>query len=307
MEYAIDCHELTRVFGNFTAVDRLTLQIRPGEVCGFLGPNGAGKSTAVRMLCGILQPTSGTATVLGYDLLREIEKIKSNIGYMSQKFSLYEDLTVLANLSFYAGIYSIPTRQRQVRIAEMLNLADIGNRQNSLVGELSVGWKQRLALTCAIISRPAMVFLDEPTSGVSPTSRREFFNIIQHLANRGTTVIVTTHFMDEAERCDRIAFMSDGVLLAMDTPDNLKNNTISGHMVALDLPHPMEYLATIEALPFVRDSSIHGASMHVVLDQVSDQFALQDITGVQSRPIMPNLEDVFITLVKKRAKGAVEV
>lgn len=307
MEYAIDCQELTRVFGNFTAVDRLTLQIRPGEVCGFLGPNGAGKSTAVRMLCGILQPTSGTATVLGYDLFREIEKIKSNIGYMSQRFSLYEDLSVLANLSFYAGIYSIPARQRQARIAEMLTLADIGERQNSLVGELSVGWKQRLALTCAIISRPALVFLDEPTSGVSPTSRRQFFNIIQNLSNHGTTVIVTTHFMDEAERCDRIAFMSDGVLLAMDTPDNLKKDIISGQMVELELPHPMQYLDAIEALPYVRDCSIHGAFTHVLLEQASDQSGLQEITGIPSRPITPTLEDVFITLAKKKTKGAVEI
>lgn len=307
MDYAIDSQNLTRVFGNFTAVDRLSIQIRPGEICGFLGPNGAGKSTAVRMLCGILQPSSGTATVLGYDLSRDTENIKRNIGYMSQKFSLYEDLSVLANLSFYAGIYSIPTRQRKARIAEMLSLAGIGGRQNSLVEELSVGWKQRLALSCALISRPALVFLDEPTSGVSPTSRREFFNIIQNLSNQGTTVIVTTHFMDEAERCDRIAFMSAGVLLALDTPDNLKKDTIAGHMVALDLPHPMEHLARIEALPFVSDCSIHGASIHVVLDQISDQTTLQAITGIQPRPIMPNLEDVFITLAKKRAKGGTEV
>ena len=222
MEYAITSHDLTRAFGKFTAVDRLTLNIRPGEVCGFLGPNGAGKSTAIRMLCGILEPSSGQATVLGYDLLREVEKIKNHIGYMSQKFSLYEDLSVIDNLSFYAGIYSLPRHQRSERIAEMLNLADIADRKNSLVGTLSVGWKQRLALCCAIISRPALVFLDEPTSGVSPTSRRQFFNIIQNLSNQGTTVIVTTHFMDEAERCDRIAFMSDGKLMALDTPDNLK-------------------------------------------------------------------------------------
>jgi len=304
MEYAIESCELTRRFGNFTAVDRLTLNIRPGEVCGFLGANGAGKSTAIRMLCGILQPSSGTAAVLGYDLLREVEKIKSNIGYMSQKFSLYEDLSVKDNLSFYAGIYSLPRHLRSKRIAEMLRLADICEQEDSLAANLSVGWKQRLALCCAIISRPALVFLDEPTSGVSPTSRRQFFNIIQNLSNQGTTVIVTTHFMDEAERCDRIAFMSEGRLLAMDTPDNLKKTIIEGQMAELELPHPMEHLKKIETLPYVRECSMYGAFIHVLLNQESDLTALQNFTGVQPRPILPTLEDVFITLAKKREKGA---
>ncbi len=302
MEYAISSHDLTRVFGKFTAVDRLTLNIRKGEVCGFLGPNGAGKSTAIRMLCGILEPSSGTATVLGYDLLREAEKIKNNLGYMSQKFSLYEDLSVIDNLSFYAGIYSIPRHQRSDRIAEMLSLADIADRKSSLVANLSVGWKQRLALCCAIISRPAIVFLDEPTSGVSPTSRRQFFNIIQNLSHQGTTVIVTTHFMDEAERCDRIAFMSDGKLMALDTPDNLKKDIIHGQMVELELPHPMDRLENIEAQPFVLECSMHGAFIHVLLNTQSDIPALQDFIGVQPRPIMPTLEDVFVTLAKKKEK-----
>jgi len=305
MEYAIESQELTRVFGNFTAVDKFTINIRPGEVCGFLGANGAGKSTAIRMLCGILQPSSGTATVLGYDLVREVEKIKTKIGYMSQKFSLYEDLSVKDNLAFYAGIYSIPYHQRAARIAEMLKLADIEEHENALVANLSVGWKQRLALCCAIISRPAMVFLDEPTSGVSPISRRQFFNIIQNLSNQGTTVIVTTHFMDEAERCDRIAFMSEGKLLALDTPDNLKKSIIQGQMVELNLPHPMEHLKSIESLPYVRECSIYGAFIHVLLSQQSDLAALEDFTGVPPRPIMPTLEDVFITLAKKGKKGAI--
>jgi ABC-2 type transport system ATP-binding protein len=306
MEYAIISHDLTRVFGNFTAVDRLTLNIRPGEVCGFLGPNGAGKSTAIRMLCGILEPSSGQATVLGYDLLREVEKIKNNIGYMSQKFSLYEDLSVVDNLSFYAGIYSIPRQQRSERIAEMLSLADLADRKNSLVGTLSVGWKQRLALCCAIISRPAMVFLDEPTSGVSPTSRRQFFNIIQNLSNQGTTVIVTTHFMDEAERCDRIAFMYEGRLLALDTPDNLKKDIIHGQLVELELPHPMDRIESLAALPFVRECSMHGAFIHVLLTEKSYLPALQEITRVLPRPITPTLEDVFLALARKKEKVAVE-
>jgi len=306
MEYAIKTQELTRIFGNFTAVDKLTIDIRPGEVCGFLGPNGAGKSTAIRMLCGILQPSSGTATVLGYDLLKNVEKIKNHIGYMSQKFSLYEDLSVVDNLSFYTGIYSIPYQQRTERIAQMLRLADIADRGNTLVANLSVGWKQRLALCCAIISRPALVFLDEPTSGVSPTSRRQFFNVIQNLSNQGTTVIVTTHFMDEAERCDRIAFMSEGRLLAMDTPDNLKRNIIHGQMVELELPRPMEHIKAIESLPYVRDCSMYGSFIHVLLTQEADLIDLQTFTGVNPRPIMPTLEDVFVTLAKKKEIGAVE-
>jgi len=306
MEYAIDCRELTKNFGDFIAVDRLSLQIHPGEVFGFLGPNGAGKSTVIRMLCGILEPTAGTATVLGYDLLREVEKIKARIGYMSQKFSLYEDLSVLANLSFYAGIYSVPRQRRQARITEMLKLAGIEARQDSLVSELSVGFKQRLGLCCAIISQPELIFLDEPTSGVSPTSRRDFFNIIQELANGGTTVIVTTHFMDEAERCDRIAFITDGVLLGIDTPDNLKKDVISGQMVELVLPRPMDHLVSIESLPFVRECSIHGAAIHVLLDSEADQNRLDRLTGFRSNLITPTLEDVFINLAKHRSKGAAQ-
>ena len=221
MDYIVETHNLTRVFGNFTAVDKLNIKIRPGEIYGFLGPNGAGKSTAIRMLCGILEPSSGSATVLGYDLLRETEKIKSRIGYMSQKFSLYDDLTVLENLNFYAGIYGLSRRERQVRVEEMVAMAGLTGREREPVANLSGGFKQRLALGCAIIARPALVFLDEPTSGVSPTSRRKFFNIIQELASLGTTVMVTTHFMDEAERCRKLLYFS-GKLIAVDTPDNLK-------------------------------------------------------------------------------------
>ncbi|MEQ8200248.1 MAG: ABC transporter ATP-binding protein [Syntrophomonadaceae bacterium] len=305
MDYAISTHELTKVFGDFTAVDRLSLQIRPGEVCGFLGANGAGKSTAIRMLCGILQPTSGTAEVLGYDIMRQTERVKSRIGYMSQKFSLYEDLTVLDNLDFYAGIYSIPRRERNARITEMLDMAGLGNRGKVLVAELSVGWKQRLALGCAIISRPALVFLDEPTSGVSPISRRQFFDVIQELANRGTTVIVTTHFMDEAERCDRIAFMSEGKLLAFDSPDNLKRHFIKGQMVEISVPNPMQMIKEIEALPIVQEASIFGSHIHVLLSGAEDLALLNEAAGVEARPILPTLEDVFVTLAKRREQGGV--
>lgn len=299
MEYAIETQQLSKVFGTFFAVDKLSIQIRPGEVCGFLGANGAGKSTVIRMLCGILQPTSGQGTVLGYDILTEPEKIKSRIGYMSQKFSLYEDLTVNDNLSFYAGIYDIPRNKRRARINEMLEVAGLSNRIHTMVGELSVGWKQRLALCCSIISQPDLVFLDEPTSGVSPTSRRQFFNLIQDLSNQGTTVIVTTHFMDEAERCDRIAFMSQGTLLAFDNPDNLKKKAVKGQMAELSIPNPMQQLEAIEALPFVQEASVFGSFIHVLLNEPGDIYLLAESTGTSPKPISPTLEDVFVALTKK--------
>lgn len=302
MEYAVTTRELTRVFGSFTAVDRLTINIRPGEIYGFLGPNGSGKSTTIRMLCGILEPSSGSGTVLGYDLAAEAEKIKRKIGYMSQKFSLYDDLTVYENLSFYAGMYSIPYRERDKRIGEMVELALLKGREDDLAAELSGGFKQRLALGCAIISRPSILFLDEPTSGVSPTSRRSFFKIIQRLAGKGTTVMVTTHFMDEAERCHSIAFISEGRLIANDTPDNLKHNVIKGCLVEIDLPGAMNLISGIEKLPYVRECSIHGPLLHVLLESESHAGALELNTGARAKIIKPSLEDVFVYLAGKRKR-----
>lgn len=293
--------DLTRRFGDFTAVDGLTLTIEEGEICGFLGPNGAGKSTAIRMLCGILEPSSGTASILGFDLVKEAEKIKNGIGYMSQKFSLYEDLTVLENLDFYAGLYSITGQARSERISEILGMAGLHGLEHRLVGNLSRGWKQRLALGCAIISRPRIVFLDEPTSGVSPGARRAFFDLIQQLASEGTTVIVTTHFMDEAERCNRIAFMLEGRLMALDSPDNLKAKALEGYLVELELPGAMEWMAEIEIQPYVRECSMHGPLLHVLLQEPSCMSALQALTGVEPRPITPSLEDVFVALARKTA------
>lgn len=301
MEYAVTTRDLTKAFGSFVAVDRLTLNIRPGEIYGFLGPNGAGKSTAIRMLCGILEPTSGAGTVLGYDLMRETEEIKQRIGYMSQKFSLYEDLTVKENLDFYAGLYSVPRREVGDRVREMVAMAGLTGRERELTANLSGGWKQRLALGCAIISRPAIVFLDEPTSGVSPTSRRMFFNIIQGMAAAGTTVMVTTHFMDEAEYCDKIAFISAGRLMAVDTPDNLKQNVIGGDMVELELPDPMDRIDDIERLPCVKECTVHGPLLHVLLENASHRPDLMKHTGAEPRPVTPSLDDVFIALARRDA------
>lgn len=298
----ITTHELTRTFGSFTAVNKVSIEVRRGEIYGFLGPNGSGKSTMIRMLCGILEPTSGTGAVLGYDLVRESEKIKRKIGYMSQKFSLYDDLTVYENLEFYAALYSIPHRERKKRIGEMIDMALLKGRESELAANLSGGWKQRLALGCAIISRPSILFLDEPTSGVSPTSRRAFFKIIQWLANENTTVMVTTHFMDEAERCYRIAFISEGSLIADDTPENLKNNVIEGALAEVVHPDALYIIDDIEKLPYVKECSNHGPALHVLLESAGAVRALNDFTGVEAKIIRPSLEDVFVSLAKQNRR-----
>ncbi|HPZ42547.1 MAG TPA: ABC transporter ATP-binding protein [Bacillota bacterium] len=299
MEYVVTTRDLTRNFGSFTAVNKLNIRIKRGEIFGFLGPNGSGKTTTIRMLCGILAPTSGSGTVLGYDLTRDAEKIKQNIGYMSQKFSLYDDLTVFENLDFYAGMYSIPYRERKKRIAEMLELSLLEGKENELVANLSGGFKQRLAMGCALISRPSLLFLDEPTSGISPVSRRMFFEIIQRLANDGVTVIVTTHFMDEAERCYNIAFISEGMLIANDTPDNLKNNVIKGCLVEVDLPDALHRTEEIGKLPYVKECSVHGPLLHVLLESEKDLELFEQYTGTKAAIISPSLEDVFIHLAGK--------
>jgi ABC-2 type transport system ATP-binding protein len=302
MDNAVTTDELTKSFGGFIAVDRLSISIGRGEVCGFLGPNGAGKTTAIRMLCGLLDPTSGTGTVAGYDLALDPEKIKQNIGYMSQKFSLYDDLTARENLSFYARLYSIPNGERRRRIEDMIAMAGLAGREDEMAANLSGGWKQRLALGCAIIARPSIVFLDEPTSGVSPTSRRSFFNIIQGLANQGTTVIVTTHFMDEAERCSRIVFFNQGQLLAFDTPERLKARVIDGYLVEVEIPGAVYRIEEIEGLPYVKECSLHGPLLHVLLEGPDYLGPLRESVGVTPRPVQPTLEDVFIALARKRRK-----
>lgn len=300
--YAISTQNLTKMFGDFTAVDSLTLDIEAGKICGFLGPNGAGKSTCIRMLCGVLEPTSGSATVLGHDLYQDVEKIKQKIGYMSQKFSLYEELTVYENLDFYAGIYSISSKKRKTRIAEIMELTGLSGSEKEIVAQLSSGWRQRLALGCAIIAQPALVFLDEPTSGVSPGSRRSFFNLIKQMADQGTTVIVTTHFMDEAERCHKIAFISEGKLMAIDKPDILKRDIIKGLLVELNLPSAIDQVGEFENLPYVQECSIHGSVLHVLLETPEKLNSLKEYAGVIPKPITPTLEDVFIALARQHKR-----
>lgn len=222
MEYSITVDKLTKKFDGFVAVDNISFNVKKGEIFGFLGPNGAGKSTTIRMLCGILEPTSGSGTVAGLDIIKESEKIKEKIGYMSQRFSLYEDLTVSENLDFYAGIYQSPKAGREKRKRRMIEMAGLTGRENELTSNLSGGWKQRLALGCATIHDPKILFLDEPTSGVDPVSRRNFWELIYSLAQEGTTILVTTHYMDEAEHCNDIALISDGKIVASGSPMELK-------------------------------------------------------------------------------------
>lgn len=226
MDYAISIKNLTKKFGNFTAVDNLSFSIPKGKIFGLLGPNGSGKSTTIRMICGVLKPTSGEGSVLGYDIIKDSEKIKQNIGYMSQKFSLYEDLTVEENLDFYGNIYMIPRERLHVRKKELIQMANLTGKEKSLAGTLSGGWKQRLALGCSLIHNPSLLILDEPTAGVDPVSRREFWYTISNLVSEGITVLVTTHYMDEASICDIIGFIFNSRLITIDTPENLyrKNN-----------------------------------------------------------------------------------
>lgn len=296
--YVVETRELTRSFGSFTAVNKVSLQIKRGSIYGFLGPNGSGKSTTIRMLCGILQPTSGSGTVLGYDIANEAEKIKDNIGYMSQKFSLYDDLTVLENLQFYAGMYGLSREVKQARIEEMLDMAGLMQRKNELTVNLSGGWKQRLALGCAIVHKPALLFLDEPTGGVDPKSRRLFWDIIYDLASQGTTTMVTTHFMDEAEHCDEIAFIQDGVLIANDSPENLKRS-MYGTLLEIPAHDPMGKIEQLKASGIsLLDIYPFGATVRVLL--APEQLSV--FAGDEYKVIQPSLEDIFVYYAKKLKK-----
>ena len=227
---AIKAEKITKVFGDFTAVDHISFEVEKGEIFGFLGANGAGKTTAMRMFCGLSVPTSGTATVAGFDVYKETEKIKKNIGYMSQKFSLYGNLTVAENLNFFGGIYGIPRKELKAKCNELLQKLNLEDEKNKLVAELPLGWKQKLAFSVAVFHDPQIVFLDEPTGGVDPVTRRQFWNLIYEASERGITIFVTTHYMDEAEYCDRVSIMVDGKIAALDTPSNLKKQFSSQTM-----------------------------------------------------------------------------
>jgi len=296
--YAVQTDQLTRKFGTVVAVDQISMKIKQGSIYGFLGPNGSGKSTTIRMLCGILEPTSGSGHVLGLDIARESEAVKSKIGYMSQKFGLYEDLTVLENLQFYAGLYNLSTIESNGRIAEMLEMAGLSKRQNQLAGNLSGGWKQRLALGCSIIHNPAMVFLDEPTGGVDPLSRRLFWDIIYNLAATGTTFMVSTHFMDEAEHCDHLGFIYEGKMIGTGTPATLKTS-IPGKMLVIEGENPMKLLSALRnsQLPF-HDAYVCGTSLRLLIDEAEEG----NFEAFSPQVISPTLEDVFVYYAKQNPK-----
>jgi ABC-2 type transport system ATP-binding protein len=262
---AITVTDLSRRFGDFAAVDRLTFEVGQGEVFGFLGSNGAGKSTTIRMLCGLLKPTSGTATVGGIDVSRDPEGVKRRIGYMSQRFSLYERLTVDQNIRFFGGIYGLDRERLEARRRFVLEMAGLAGREQTRAADLAGGWRQRLALGCAILHEPPIVFLDEPTGGVDPLSRREFWSLIDHLSASGVTVLVTTHYLDEAEHCHRVAIIHGGRLAAMGTTDELKRVFADRTIVEVQAANPVETMRLLDRMPEVEKTSVFGTSVHAVL------------------------------------------
>jgi ABC-2 type transport system ATP-binding protein len=303
---AISVRDLTRRFGEFTAVDRVSFDVESGEIFGFLGSNGAGKSTTIRMLCGLLRPTSGSAIVGSVDVLRDPEGVKHRIGYMSQRFSLYEALTVDQNIRFFAGVYGIDGMRFAERRQFVLAMAGLEGRQGTLTRELSGGWRQRLALGCAILHEPPIVFLDEPTGGVDPVSRRQFWRLIAELARAGTTVLVTTHYLDEAEHCDRIAVISAGRLAALGTGDELRRVFADRPIVELRGPQPVSMMRMLEGFPEVESTSLFGTAVHAVLrsrasttEELTRRITAAGLHVTAADIVDPSLEDVFLDVVER--------
>ena len=308
---AVVIKELERRFGAFVAVNRISLEVAKGEIFGFLGPNGAGKSTTIRMLCGILAPSGGSGTVAGFDVRTQSEEIKNHIGYMSQKFSLYEDLTVEENIDFYSGIYRIPPEKKEARKQWVIRMAGLEEHRHALTGTLSGGWKQRLALGCATMHEPAIIFLDEPTSGVDPNSRRQFWDMIYDLAGRGVTVFVTTHYMDEAEYCDRMALIYRGELIAEGTPEMLKTKFMQEDVLEVACERPQEAIDHIRKLTGIKEVALFGKLLHVVADDgeaaarsLRELLPRQGFRVGRIEKIVPSMEDVFVSLIEAQDQGA---
>lgn len=305
-EIVVSIRNLEKKFGNFTAVNRVSLQVHRGEIFGFLGPNGAGKSTTIRMLCGILVPTAGEGQVAGYDVVRESEKIKAHIGYMSQKFSLYEDLTVEENIDFYSGIYKIPADRKDQRKQWVIEMAGLEQHRNTKTGSLSVGWKQRLSLGCAILHEPPIVFLDEPTSGVDPLSRRKFWDLIYQMSESGVTVFVTTHYMEEAEYCDRLALIYRGEKIAEGTPRMLKTGLMKDEVIELKCSDPQDLIAPLQQTEAVKEAALYGGGLHVVVEDFERaRPGIEDVLrragqSPDLKRVQPSLEDVFVSLIEER-------
>jgi ABC-2 type transport system ATP-binding protein len=297
---------LERRFGSFVAVNKVSFDVRRGEIFGFLGPNGAGKSTTIRMMTGILAPTGGRGTVAGFDIRTQAELIKTQVGYMSQKFSLYEDLTVEENIDFYSGIYRVDPRKRAARKAWVLEMAGLEDHRRSRTAILSGGWKQRLALGCAILHEPPIVFLDEPTSGVDPISRRRFWELIYDLSAQRITVFVTTHYMDEAEYCDRLALIYRGELIASGSPGGLKTEVMRQAVLEVITDRPQDAMAEVEAVPGVVEVALFGAGLHAVVEDpalaapIRQRLEAQRYDVDRVERIVPSLEDVFVSLIEAR-------
>ena len=308
---AVETRGLTKRFDHFTAVDAVDFYIDKGEIFGLLGPNGAGKTTMIRMLCGILQPSAGTASVLGWDIDKDTEAIKRNIGYMSQRFALYNDLSAVENIEFYASVYNVPHRERKGRIKELIATAGLTGFENAQAKNLSGAWRQRLALACAIAHRPQMLFLDEATAGVDPISRREFWDLIYSMAGEGVSILATTHYMDEAEYCNKVGMILDGKIITIASPDTLKNN-LAGFLAVIDCGQPAQAERLLEGAPGVIDVSMHGVVVHALL---TDKKEKERITALLTKGglrvtnfefILPSLEDVFINMVDHHNNNAAE-
>ena len=302
---AIEVRDLTKRFGGFVAVDHLSFEVAEGSVFGLLGSNGAGKSTAIRILCGLLSATSGAARVLGVDVLAEPERVKQMIGYMTQRFSLYEDLSVRQNLRFFGGVYGLRGSALAARAAWAVEMAGLQGREDTMTGDLSGGWKQRLALACSVLHRPRVLFLDEPTGGVDPLSRRRFWGLIDTMAGEGVTVLVTTHYLDEAEHCDRIALMHAGRLVALGSVPELKQVFLGRTVLEVVCPDYVAALQGFETQPFVHEVSVFGSRLHLVVDDATgvDAQVMEVLEKAGNVPaaverIVPSLEDVFIHSVE---------
>jgi ABC-2 type transport system ATP-binding protein len=314
--YAVEIENLVKRFGEFVAVDNVSLQVRRGEIFGFLGPNGAGKSTTIRVLCGLLTPTTGRATVAGFDVGTDPEQVRRNIGYMSQKFSLYDDLTVDQNIDFFTGMYGVPRDRRAARKDYVLRMAGLTERRGALTATLSGGWKQRLALGCAILHDPPIIFLDEPTSGVDPIARGSFWELIRDLSGSGHTIFVTTHYMDEAEYCHRVALMYRGQVIALGAPADLKRELSTHTLLRLDTPAPLDTMRALEEMPqVVLDVAVFGGGLHVTVDgsdssgeaamaRIREKLTGRGIGIRRLEKILPSLEDVFVALIEAEERKA---
>jgi len=307
---AVVVRDLEKRFGSFFAVNRVSFEVAKGEIFGFLGPNGAGKSTTIRMLCGLLAPSGGQGAVAGFDVRTETEQIKAHIGYMSQKFSLYDDLTVEENIDFYSGIYRIPAAKKYERKTWVIEMAGLKDHRDSRTATLSGGWKQRLALGCAILHEPPIIFLDEPTSGVDPVSRRRFWDLIYELSSQGVTIFVTTHYMEEAEYCDRLGLIYRGELIATGTPEKLKTELMQEDVLKIACARPHEALREIEDLANVKEVALFGGGLHAVvedrevaIDSIRKRLDDRGYQGARIEGIVPSLEDVFVSLIEARDRA----